>query len=176
MDYKFIISQVFGMIALLFLYFSFNKNNKHTLLLNQSMSNLMFALSFLFLNAYTGFFSFLMASLRNIIFNKYNEVPNYIVISVILVMVFLSLLSYNGLYSLLPTIAIIIYTYSLSKKNKKKNLKNMRLAELTAVLLCVTYDFIVHAYTGLLANIVEGIIVIIAIYNYDIKKKKKMSL
>ena len=175
MDYKFIISQVFGFLALLFLYFSFNKNNKHTLLLNHSMSNLMFALSFLFLGAYTGFFSFLMASFRNLIFNKYNEVPSYIVILVIVVMVFLSLLSYNGLYSLLPVIGIIIYTYSLGKKNKKKNLKEMRFAELTASILCVIYDYIVKAYTGLLTNFVEAVIVLIAINRYDIKKKKMSS-
>lgn len=172
MDYKFIISQIFGILALVFLYFSFNKNNKHTLLLNQSMSNLMFSLSFLFLNAYTGFFSFLMASFRNIIFNKYNEVPNYIVLFVICILVFLSLLSYNGLYSLLPTIAIVIYTYSLGKKNKKKNLRMMRLSELIGAILCVTYDFIVKAYTGLITNFIEAVIVMIAIKRYDLKKNK----
>ena len=172
MDYKFIISQIFGILALLFLYLSFNKNNKHTLLLKQSMSNLMYALSFLFLGAFTGFFSFLMATFRNLLFDKYNEVPNYIVFLVIFVMTLLSLLSFDGFYSLLPTIGIIIYTYSLSKKNKKKNLKTMRISEFIATILCVIYDIKVNAYTSLLSNSIESLIVLNAIRKYDLKKKK----
>ena len=51
----------------------------------------------------------------------------------------------------------------------------MRFAELTASILCVIYDYIVKAYTGLLTNFVEAVIVLIAINRYDIKKKKMSS-
>ena len=81
-------------------------------------------------------------------------------------MILFSMLTYSGLYSLLTTVGILIYTYGLWQKNMKVT----RLSEAIATILCIIYNFFVKAYTGNIAMGLELLFVIAAIYKYDIKK------
>lgn len=54
--FYFIVAQIFGALALTILIISLQKNSKTKLLLHQSISSLLYALQYLFLNAYTGCF------------------------------------------------------------------------------------------------------------------------
>lgn len=168
MKITFIIAQVFGVFALIILALSLNKNNKKHLLKYQTLSNLCFALQYLFLNAFPGFSSFAMAILRNYIFAKYKngKVPKDIVFAFIVATIFLSLLSFQNIFSFLPVIGVCTYTYSLNLKK----LKYARRAELFASVLCIIYSLIVHAYTGIIGLAFEALMVSIAIYRFDIKK------
>lgn len=168
MKINFIIAQIFGVIALIVLALSLNKNSKKHLLKYQTLSNLCFALQYLFLNAYTGFSSFSMAILRNHIYAKYKngKVPKEVVIAFLLSTIFLTMISYENIYSLLPAIGVCTYTYSLNLKK----LKYARRAELFASVICIIYNLIVHAYTGIIGLSFEAIMVSIAIYRFDIKK------
>ena len=56
MTINFIIGQVFGGIALLILIISFQKNEKKFLLKFQTVSSLLYAIQYIFLNAFTGCF------------------------------------------------------------------------------------------------------------------------
>lgn len=168
MKITFIIAQTFGILALIILALSLNKNSKKHLLKYQTLSNLCFAMQYLFLNAYSGFSSFAMAILRNHIYSKYKngKVPKEIVFAFISATVFLSLISFQNIFSLLPVIGVCTYTYSLNLKK----LKYARFAELFASVLCVLYSLIVHAYTGIIGLSFEALMVSIAIYRFDIKK------
>lgn len=54
MHYSFILSQIFGTIALVILIYSFQKNEKDELLKLQVFSSLFFSIQYIFLNAITG--------------------------------------------------------------------------------------------------------------------------
>lgn len=168
MNITFIIAQIFGIFALIILALSLNKNSKKHLLKYQTLSNLCFAIQYLFLNAFPGFASFSMAILRNFIYSKYKngKVPKEIVYAFIISTVFLSIISFQNIFSLLPVIGVCTYTYSLSLKK----LRYARFAELFASILCVIYNLIVHAYTGIIGLSFEALMVSIAIYRFDIKK------
>ena len=134
-DKNFLIAQLFGLFALFFLSRSFNKNNKKHLLKNQMMSNLSYALQFLFLSAYTGFLLHLCCMTRNYIFSKYRNgrVPFKYLIIMILIMIFLSLISFDNTYCILPLIGIILNSYGLWQKN----LTVSRLLEASACILSI---------------------------------------
>ena len=110
--FYFIVAQIFGALALTILIISLQKNSKTKLLLYQSISSLLYALQYLFLNAYTGCFMNLICMIRNMIFNQYpkKRPPVYWLIITIVLMIFFSSLSYTGVISFLPMIAVILYS------------------------------------------------------------------
>ena len=164
----FYLAQLFGIIALVLLITSFQKNNKNILLKCQIFSSLFFALQYLCLNAITGCLMNLMTMIRNIIYKKFPKTPLLFVVLIIMSMIILSLFSYNGLISLLPTIAVILYSIALWQKN----LTITRITEIISCSMFIIYNINVLAITGLISTIIELIFSIIAVYRFDIKNNQ----
>ncbi len=163
----FYIAQLLGLMALIILVVSFQKNKKDTLLKYQIFSSLLFALQYLFLNAISGCLMNLMTVIRNLIFKKYNnKIPIIYLILIIICMVTLSVFSYNGIISILPTIAVILYSIAVWQKN----LTITRIIEIISCSLFIIYNIKVLAISGLISTFIEMISAIIAIYRFDIKK------
>ena len=169
--FYFIVAQIFGALALTILIISLQKNSKTKLLLYQSISSLLYALQYLFLNAYTGCFMNLICMIRNMIFNQYpkKRPPVYWLIITIVLMIFFSSLSYTGVISFLPMIAVILYSIALWHGN----LTVIRTTEIISCSLYILYNIKVLAITGLIATIIELVGAIITVYKFDIKKKKE---
>ena len=169
MNLKFILAQIIGTIALVILIISFQKNKKEILLKYQIISSLLYAMQYFLLNAYTGVFMNLISMIRNYIFNKYREkkVPIYWLLIFVIIMITLSLISYNGVTSLLPMIAVVIYSCAIWNGN----LKYVRMVEVISCILFAIYNIKVLAISGLIATIIEMTAAIIAIYRFDIKKE-----
>ena len=167
---NFIIAQIIGIIALIVFMISFQKNTKEKLLKYQMVSSFLYAIQYLFLGAYTGCLMNFTCMVRNYIFNRYkNKVPIYYLIIVILIMIFLSMLTYSGLISLLPMIAVVLYSCALWYGN----LKIVRITDIISCLLFIIYNIKVLAITGLIATFIEMLATIIAIYKFDIKNRRK---
>lgn len=163
----FYIAQLFGIIALLILIMSFQKNKKDTLLKYQIFSSLLFALQYLFLNAISGCLMNLMTVVRNLIYKKFKDkIPIVYLILIIICMIILSLIFYKGIISLFPTLAVILYSIALWQTN----LTITRVTEVISCSLFIIYNVQVLAISGLLSTIIEMLSVIIAIYKFDIKK------
>lgn len=169
--FYFIVAQIFGALALTILIISLQKNSKTKLLLYQSISSLLYALQYLFLNAYTGCLMNLICMIRNMIFNRYpkKRPPVYWLIITIVLMIFFSSLSYTGVISFLPMIAVILYSIALWHGN----LTVIRTTEIISCSLYILYNIKVLAITGLIATIIELVGAILAVYKFDIKKKKE---
>ncbi len=166
---NFIIAQIIGIIALIILMISFQKNTKRKLLTYQIVSSFLYAIQYFFLKAYTGFFMNFTCMIRNYIFNRYkNKVPIYCLIIIILIMISFSILTYSGLISLLPMIAVVLYSFALWYGN----LKIIRITEVISCSLFIIYNIKVLAITGLIATFIEMLAAIIAIYKFDIKNRR----
>ena len=76
-------------------------------------------------------------------------------------MITFSTLSFNGFISLLPMLAVILYSIAVWTGN----LTIIRIVEVISCTLCIIYNIEVRAYTGLITT---G--VIIALYKFNIKK------
>ena len=165
----FYIAQLFGIIALIVLMMSFQKNQKDTLLKYQIFSSLLFALQYLFLNAISGCLMNLMTMIRNLIYKKFNDkIPIIYLVLIIICMIILSLVSYNGIISLLPTLAVLLYSIALWQSN----LTITRITEIVSCLLFIIYNIKVLAISGLISTFIEMFSAMIAIYKFDIKKVK----
>ena len=169
MKIYFIIAQIFGVFALITVCYSLTKNNKKSLLKYQLISNLFYAIQYLFLEAYTGFATHIMCVVRNYAYSKYEngKVPLNILIAIICSLCLLSIWGYDGPSSLLPSLGVIIFSFALWQKN----MTIARIGEVTGVLLCIIYNFIVKAYSGNISMFIELTMVLIAIYRFDIKKQ-----
>ena len=159
------IGQIMGIIALVILIVSFQINNKKRLLTLQIFSSLFFALQYLFLGAISGCLMNLMTSIRNIVFRKFKNVICLIII--IAIMITMSIFSYNGLISLLPGIAVIIYSIALWQDN----LTITRITEVISCLLFIIYNIKFYAISGIISTIIEMVFAMIAIYRFDLRKE-----
>lgn len=165
MNINFIIAQILGFIALVILMISFQKNDKKFLLKFQTFSSLLYALQYAFLGAYTGCLMNLTCMIRNFIFNKYNnkKIPVYLLIIIIFLMIMFSLFTYIGPISLLPMLAVILYSIAIWYGN----LKLIRYTEVFSCLLYIIYNIKVWAFTGLIATIIELLAALISIFRFN---------
>lgn len=167
---KFIIAQIFGAFALIILIISFLKNNKEKLLKYQIFSSLLYAIQYVFLEAYPGALMNIACMLRNWIFKRYNEKrpPIFWLLFVIALMIVFSIFTFKGFISLLPMLAVILYSIALWVGS----LKVIRVIEIISCSLYIIYNIYVYAYIGLIATIIELIGAIVALYKFNIKKQK----
>lgn len=165
----FILAQLLGVIALIILVISFQKDDRKSLLKHQIFSSIFFALQYLCLNAITGFLMSIMTAIRNLIFSKYNNKVPIIYLTIILIsMIVLSIISFDGIISILPTTAVIIYSIAVWYGK----LKFIRIIEVISCTLFIIYNIKVLAISGLVSCLIELTSAIVAIYKFDIKKNK----
>ncbi len=171
MKISFIMAQIMGIGALVFLMYSFQNNNKKTLLKFQIVSSFLYAIQYLFLGAYTGFLMNIVCMIRNYLFKKYEDIDLSLrwLLVVLGAMSLLTMFSYNGYVSLLPFFAVFLFTISLWIGN----LRWIRVFEAIGALLFIIYSIIVQAYTGIFAFAFELSTVLFAIYRFDIKNNNK---
>ena len=169
---NFIIAQIIGSIALIVLIISFQKNEKKKLLKYQMFSSLLYAIQYAFLGpeAYTGCLMNLTSMVRNFAFKRYENKrpPIYLLIIIIALMITLSLISFENLISLLPMLAMVLYSIAVWNGN----LKIVRITDIISCLLYIIHNIVVQAYTGLIATIIEMLGAMAAIYKFNIKKEK----
>ena len=163
----FYLAQLIGLIGLIILLLSFQRNSRKDLLKYQIMSSSFFSVQYLILGAMSGFVMNITMCIRNLIFSKYENVPKRYITIVVIIMTLLSLLSYDGLISLLPCVGSIMYTISLAKSN----LKITRIMNVITCALYIIYDIKVLAIAGLISASIELLSTAFAIYRYDIKRK-----
>lgn len=116
----YILSQIFVIMSYLFLINTYQvKNNKKMVLVLNIVACIFSATGFFFLKAYVGCVMSLIAVVRNILFanKKLNKVDSLII--TILLIVLLSLYTYQNLFSLLPIMATILYSLSVWQDNSK---------------------------------------------------------
>ncbi len=170
-NYNYWLGQIFGIFALITLAYSFKENRKDKLLKYQIYSNSFCALQYLCLGrkAYTGVLLHFMCIVRNLIYYKYDnkDVPLKWFVVCVLVMIFMSLLSYENIWSLLPMIGIVLNTWGLWQRK----LPISRKCEAIAAMLLVIYNIQVLAWGGVLANGFEFVVTVIAILRFDILKR-----
>ena len=166
----FIFSQIFGLLGALSMLLSNWQKTRNKVLSLLILDSICYFMQYILLGALTGAFTNIVGLLRTIIFkykDKYKIIQNNIVLYIILVIYLLvGILSYDGLISLLPVVASIIYTSVLWQDN----ITIIRIGTFFMILACFIYNITVKAYTG---AFVEGILLIssiLAIIKLDILK------
>ena len=162
----FILAQVLGLLGLVVIIISFQVRQKKRLLRLQMFANLGFFGQYLCLGAISGCLMSFTAFLRNLLFSRCKTVPKPLVAAFVAIMITLTAISYQDPFSLLPCLATVIYTLSLSSKN----LLFVRLADIAACLFYLIFNIHVGAYFGIASNLLELSSSLIGILRFDRKK------
>ena len=170
---NYIIAQILGILGLIVVIISFQLNTKRSLLICQCISSFLFAIQYILLNAITGFCINMTCLVRNLIFIKYGErkIPIAWIILTITVMTILSVSTYDGIISILPTISGIIYSIGIWQSN----LKVTRICDIIACLNAIIYNISYLAIAGVISSILEMSSSSIALYRFNIKKDIKIN-
>lgn len=172
-DLFFILAQILAVVAFGLDTLAMQCKKKSGILIMGMASNMTYALEYGFLGAWTGAISLLIGTVRNItyfIFDKKGLKPNKIVL-----MIFIFLLVGAGIYtwenatSLLPMIALIVWTIASWQDNPKW----MRVAEIIICIMWIIYDLFVRAYIGCLTEFIILSSATIGMFRHDMKKKEE---
>lgn len=165
----FYLAQLFAILSFIALLISYWQTKRSKILFYQILDSLFDVVQYFLLGGYTGSFTNLIGAVRAYIFGKeYNS--NVILYIFLCLYTLIGIVTYNGLFSLLPTIAALFYTVVVWKGNPKQ----IRIAAIFVSILWIIYSYSVMAY---MAMITEGILLcsnLFAILYLDKKLLKSM--
>lgn len=173
-DLNFIIIQVIGALAWIFLYLSYHRKNTNQILVFQIIANILFIIHYFCLDAYTGLLICIVEIIFDYLYYKTNDDKLLFKISIPL-RILCGIIAYGSFIDILPIVASINDGYALTFR-KKKLVKG---AIFTYVLWFI-YDLSTLSLSG---AITDAIIVIsnvcILLFNFNIFKifkkiKKKL--
>lgn len=163
------VSYMFGIIAIVFLIISFQINDKNILFKYQIISSFASFFQYLFIGGLMGALMNLVAGIRNFVFKRYDgKIPVFVLIFFIVLITFLSMLSFDGNISLLPMLAVLNYSFALWTLD----LRLIRLVNVFASLLFLIYDVCIFSVTGFILHVLEMSSALISIYRFDVKKEE----
>lgn len=165
-----ILAQFFGILGLVFLVISIQNNNKNFVLLFQIFANVFYGLQYIVLNSISaGLMSFisLFRCIAYYIYSKNNsKIPKCVLILFLIMIISVLFFTYNGLFSIIPIFATVLYTYG----TWCDNLKVFRYIALIVAILWIIFNLYVGAYVAFIGSIFELLSGLLAIYRFDIKK------
>ncbi len=157
--------QLLGFMYAFFLLLSlFGKTNKQILFM-QTFSFFFKSTHYLLLGGLSGFLISFISMIRNLIFYKINS-NRYWTILFIVIYLIIGIITFNNFLSLMPVIAIVIYTVIINFNNPAY----LRYGMFVTSISWLIYNVYILSYSGIIIQIVLLIFNIIAIINLDKKK------
>lgn len=163
MDTSFIISQVFVILAMLSLGISYLQKDKKIIMILCILYSLFYGGQYLLLGAITGFAMNIVSIIRNIWFyiNAKSKKKNNIIVLIMLstLAIIFGMISYKDLFSLIPIVATILFTYSVWQDNTKI----YKYLALPISALWISYNICFKSMFGIIAEFVLLLFEIIGI-------------
>lgn len=157
-------------ILSIFLYvMSVQFKEKRKILITQIGASLCYLIVYVIKGAWSGVAIEILEELKNVIFikiEKHNKkIPIFVLAIFLLSLVIVSIIFYDGLFSLLPlAINLLLFTSTYFK-----NPKAIRYAMLFAGIMWAIYNISISAYIILIGNLLEVISAIISIIRFKDK-------
>ena len=168
-----ILANILGVIGIVFLVVSVQCNKKSSILIFQIFANIFYGLQYLTLGAFSAGVMSIVSLLRCLIFYSYDRkgklVPLWLFLILALSIIFPIFFTYDGILSLFPIVATLVYSYA----TWQKNLSLFRKLVLSVSILWIIYNFCVGAYISVIGSVFEFVSSLLAIYRLDIKGRGK---
>ena len=167
----FILAQIFGILGPGATIIATQMKDKKKYLLAYIVAYVLLIANYLLLNAYSGALNTFILLILTLIFSIFEnkKFPTWLIILFSSFLLIGSIITYENIYSILPTIGSFMSFAILLTKDMKK----IRIYTFILKLLFATYDFLVMAYTACVLDSIGFITTIIAVYRYDIKANSK---
>lgn len=171
MTATYIISQVFAVLAMLSVGISYQFKNKKIILILCIIYSTCYSLEYLLLGAMAGVAMNFVSVIRNVWFyiNARKERKNGIGVFIALYIIIIGLgaLTYDGICSLIPTVATLLFTFSVWQDNNKV----YRWLSLPISALWITYNICYKSLFGVIAELILLIFEIVGIVRIIREKK-----
>jgi hypothetical protein len=177
----YILSQIFIIINYALLIITYQLKSKKNIILFNGIGLIATAISFALLSAWSGVATSIIALIRNVIF-IYNEkncknesnvdYKDIVVLIIVYLVLLLSLLiTYTNIWSVLPVLTTMVYTYSIWQKD----IKIYSILGVAVSVLSITYSIYIFSLCGVLLESIMLISSIIGIIKKMEKSEKKTS-
>lgn len=164
------LAQVLGFLGLLAMVIALFQKNKSKMLFWVIFNCIFFSLEYLFLGAFAGMGSNIVALGRTYLFKKKDEDKRFdsiwIYIIVMVLYTIIGIVTYDGLISLMPIVAEYIYATALWQKN----VDHIRYGTAIMVVVWLIYDIIVQAYPSAICDTIVLTSTLISIVKSKIEK------
>lgn len=163
MDVITLLAQLVGGIGVALLIAAFQVNNRSAILKIQIANCLVWALYYLLVGAFTGAGMVIIAAIRCWAFERYRQ-HEWLLQFFIVVYAVTTLLTWEGITSILPFIGIILASVAMWQKTPQ----SIRLISLTPTAFWLPYNFTSGSYMGMIGDIVTFSSVTIGIIRFDL--------
>ena len=168
------LSQLFGILAAFSMFASSWQKTRNKILFYLIFDNIFYFLQYLLLGAYSGAMSNIVGLLRTISFSKKGKnrfyKTNIMLYIIVILHVFVGLVTYDGILSLFPIFASILYAIVLWQDNTTR----IRIGTSIVLFMWIIYNFNIQAYISFLAYIVLFLSYLLSIIRIDIYSNEKL--
>lgn len=170
---EFILAQILGGIALILVCIGYFLKTKSSLMIIQAVANLFYAGAFFAVGAYVGA-GLVVISIFRCIYLYIAEKKNFkytlhFLIIFIALYTSITIFFWKTPFDFMPLIGSIIFTFAFAIKN----LQTMRYILILPNALLVIYNILTTTYTSALLDLIEIIVIIIAIVKFTYTNKRK---
>jgi len=165
MEVTYIISQIFVVIQYIFIITTYQVKTKKEIIIFNTLSGASTIISFICLKAYSGCMMSFVSIFRNFLFLNMKEKDKTKLAIVLTMLLILTIFTYNGILSLMPSIGTLLYTLSVWQNDTKIYKKYGIIIELSWLI----YFIYVKSLFGIILESITLLSVIIGI-----KRDKKM--
>ncbi len=169
---NFILAQILGGIALILVCIGYFLKTKSAFMIIQTIANFFYASAFFVVGAYVGA-GLVMISLFRCVYLYVVEkksfkytlhfLPIFIVLYIITTIIF-----WNNPFDFMPLITSTLFTIGFTIKN----LQNMRYILIIPNAILVAYNIFTTTYTSALLDLIEIIVIVVAIIKFNIDNKR----
>lgn len=169
---NYVLSQIFSLLCFACFGITFFSKNQKNIRFLGILMNVFQAISYMFLNATSGYATLIIAIIRNLIFFKLNKqeyTTSYklLLFGLLFVIGVTGAITYTNIFSLLPIFAIVLYTIGVWQKSPKV----YKLLSIPNCILWVIYNLSVASVVASIDEFVMLILSIIGFYK-ELKDKK----
>ncbi len=170
----FILAQICGLIALVLTVVSVQFKTKEKIVMCFVFANLVVTIQFFLLNAITGAIISIINTIRCIVFYYYkkkDKKPSLMILLIFeIVAVISGIISWQNIWSIIPIIVTVIYTYGLWQDD----VKVIRITTAVVGLGWAIYNGIVMAYVGAIQEFSQFVSATIALVRNKEKEVKEV--
>jgi len=170
---EFVLAQVLGVIALIILSIGYFVKDRFKFLLIQVIANFFYASAFVVIGTYVaGVITFISLARCLYLFlaEKYSFKYTYYFLPVFIVGYILStIFLWNSWLDIIPLITSITFTFAFT-------IKNLQLCRYILIIpntLLIVYNILATTYASALLDLIEVIVIVVAIIKYYVDKKKE---
>ena len=114
----FILAQIVGVFIIIVNAIGAFQKKKENLFFYNAMTNMLCALQYFLLGAYTGIICCIIATLRNVIFNRFKKgVPMYIFFIYAIIMISVNIPFIHSFLDLCPVMNVLLFSFMLCQNN-----------------------------------------------------------